>query len=284
MKVVLFCGGEGMRIREHSGALPKPMVHIGSRPILWHLMKYYAHFGHKDFILCLGHGAEYIKRYFVEYDETVSNDFVLGQGGEVRLLQSDLHDWRITFVDTGMDTLVGERLLAVRPFIGEDEWFLCNYADGVSDAPLDDVVAFAKARDATLTFLGVRPNYTSHVVEHTADGRVTALTHVTDLDVRINGGFFVAHRRLFDALGVGEDLMIEAAQTLSRRGELFTYAYDGFWACMDTFKEKRLLEDIHKTGHAPWEVWLRSPREFGDGALDLVDLDALGASVPERLR
>lgn len=263
-----------MRIRDHSGPVPKPMVHVGTRPILWHLMKYYAHYGHTDFVLCLGHGAEHVKRYFVEYDETVSNDFVLSQGGRVDLLQSDIHDWRITFVDTGLDTLIGERLLSVRPFIGEDEWFLCNYADGVSDAPLDDMIAFAHDRDATLTFLGVHPNYTSHVVEHDAEGRVTSFAHVTQIGMRINGGFFVANRRLFDVLGVGEDLMGEAAETLVHQGELHTYVHDGFWACMDTFKEKRMLDDIHKTGHAPWEVWMRTPRPAPEGEIHLLDLSA----------
>src|SRR5687767_11229574 len=144
MKVVLFCGGEGMRIKEHAGPIPKPMVRVGYRPLLWHVMKYYAHYGHTDFVLCLGHGAEHIKDYFVHYQEHVSNNFVL-QGGQVDLLQSDIQDWRITFVDTGLEACVGERLLAVRPFLGDDEVFLANYADGVTDAPLDRMVDFFHA-------------------------------------------------------------------------------------------------------------------------------------------
>lgn len=266
MKVVLFCGGEGMRLREHSGPTPKPMVCIGYRPILWHLMKYYAHYGHTDFILCLGHGADEIKRYFVDYDETVSNDFVLTGGKDVELLRSDIDDWRITFVDTGLDACVGERLLAVRPFLEDDEWFLANYADGVSDTPLDDMIAFAQESGKAATFLGARPNYTSHVIQTTDDGTVTAVAHVTEIGLRINGGFFVMNRRFFDYIQPGEDLLGPPAHRLVADGQLGSYDYEGFWACMDTFKEKRMLEDIHRLGEAPWEVW-EGQRVGGDGAL-----------------
>ncbi|MEM7786286.1 MAG: glucose-1-phosphate cytidylyltransferase [Bacteroidota bacterium] len=265
MKVVLFCGGEGMRIRDASGpALPKPMVEIGYRPILWHLMKYYAHFGHKDFILCLGHGADAIKRYFVDYDETVSNDFVLSNGTQVDLLRTDLHDWTITFVDTGLDACVGERLVAVRPFLGDDEWFLANYADGVTDVPLDQVIDFAQQSGRAATFLGVRPNYTSHVIRTDAEGGVTDVAHVTEVGLRINGGFFVMHQRFFDYIRDGEDIMGPPAHRMVADEQLGCFSYGGFWACMDTFKEKRLLEDIHKSGAAPWEVWLDRAAS-GDG-------------------
>ena len=264
MKVVLFCGGEGMRIRDHSGPVPKPMVTVGPRPILWHLMKYYAHYGHKDFVLCLGHGAAHIKRYFVEYDETVSNDFVLSGGSRVELLKSDIHDWTITFVDTGLTSTIGERLAAVRPHLEGEEWFLANYADGVSDAPLPDMIEMAKDRQGALTFVGVIPNYTSHVIRAADDGTVTEIEHVTKIGLRINGGFFVANRRVFDYLAPGEDLMVEGAERMTAAGDLVAYPYDGFWACMDTFKEQRLLEDMHNRGDAPWQVWERSPG--GDGA------------------
>ena len=271
MKVVLFCGGEGMRLREHSGPTPKPMVCVGYRPILWHLMKYYAHFGHTDFILCLGHGADVIKRYFVDYDETVSNNFVLTGGRNVELLQSDIHDWRITFVDTGLDACVGERLLAVRPFLGDDEWFLANYADGVTDAPLDHMITFAQESGKAATFLGVRPNYTSHAIRTAADGTVEDVSHITDLGLRVNGGFFVMNRRFFDYIRPGEDILGAPAHRMVADGQLGSYDYDGFWACMDTFKEKQMLEDIHRVGQAPWEVW-EGRRVGGDGALERVVL------------
>ncbi len=265
MKVVLFCGGEGMRLRDHSGPVPKPMVEVGYRPILWHVMKYYAHYGHKDFILCLGHGADHIKRYFVGYDETVSNDFVLTGGRDVQLLKSDIHDWRITFVDTGLASNVGERLMAVRPFLGDDEWFLANYTDGVTDAPLDRVVQFAQARGAAATFLSVPPNYTSHVVRADDAGTVTGVEHVTEIGLRINGGFFVMHRRYFEYARPGEDMMAEPAHRMTADGALAAFRHDGFWACMDTFKEKRLLDDIYASGVAPWVVWTRDAVPSGDG-------------------
>lgn len=265
-----------MRIREHSGLVPKPMVRVGYRPILWHVMKYYAHYGHKDFILCLGHGGDHIKDYFVGYAEHTSNDFVL-RGGEVQLLQSDIHDWNITFVDTGYDACVGERLMAVRPFLDDDELFLANYADGVSAVALDGLVAFARASGKACVFLGVRPNYTSHVVQAREDGTVTALAHVTEVGLRINGGFFVLHRRVFDYMRPGEELMNEPLQRMIAAGDAATYAYDGFWACMDTFKEKRLLEDIQMRGDAPWEVWRRPAG--GDG-LAVGGEQALGGGPP----
>ena len=253
-----------MRIRDHSGSIPKPMVHIGYRPILWHVMKYYAHYGHKDFILCLGHGADHIKDYFVNYDETVSNDFVMTNGGEVDLLTSDIHDWRITFVDTGHKASVGERLMAARPFLGDDEVFLANYTDGVSDAPLDDMIRFWEETDKAVVFVGVGPNYTSHVIQTADDGTVTAIKHVTEMGMRINGGFFVMSTRIFDYLKEGEDLLNEPFQRMVAAGDVSAYVYDGFWACMDTFKEKRMLDDIYKMGSAPWEVWNREADAAGD--------------------
>jgi len=137
MKVVIFCGGLGMRLREYSESIPKPMVPVGYRPILWHLMRYYAHYGHKEFILCLGYKADSIKKYFLDYDETVSNDFVMSNGGRtVDLLASDIQDWQITFVDTGINSSIGERLKAVERHVAGEEEFLANYSDGLTDLAL----------------------------------------------------------------------------------------------------------------------------------------------------
>src|ERR1700751_4732787 len=173
MKVLLVCGGLGMRLREYSETIPKPMVTIGFRPILWHVMRYYAHFGHKDFILCLGYKGDSIKKYFLEYDETVSNDFVMSDGGkQIDLLASDAHDWKITFVDTGLNANIGMRLRAVQPFVANEEMFLANYSDGVSDLPLPDMVEHVQRRDAVACFAGIVPTQSFHLVRADDEGRV----------------------------------------------------------------------------------------------------------------
>src|SRR2546426_7251363 len=161
MKVVLFCGGFGMRMREYSEAVPKPMVPIGYRPILWHVMKYYAHYGHTEFILCLGYKADVIKNYFLEYDECLSNDFVLSKGGKnLELLSRDIDDWRITFVDTGRASNVGQRLKAVEKHVRDEEVFLANDTDGLSDLPLPAVIETLQRSGQIACFGSVRPKAT----------------------------------------------------------------------------------------------------------------------------
>jgi len=256
MKVVLFCGGMGMRLREYSENVPKPMVPVGYRPILWHVMRYYAHFGHKDFILCLGYKGDCIKRYFLDYDETVSNDFVISEGGKkVDLLASDIHDWKITFVDTGLTSNIGSRLRAVQPFLAGEEEFLANYSDNVSDLPLPALIDHFHRCDAVASFVGVVPPATFHLVSLEESGRVASIRHVREAGMRINGGFFIMRREIFDWMRPGEELVQEPFQRLAAAGKLVSYLYDGFWASMDTFKEKQLLEDLYTRGHVPWEVW-----------------------------
>lgn len=257
MKVVIFCGGLGMRLREYSESIPKPMVPVGYRPILWHLMRYYAHFGHKEFILCLGYKADAIKKYFREYDETVSNDFAMSDGGKkVDLVASDIQDWRITFVDTGMNSNVGQRLKLVQHYVADDEMFLANYSDGLSDLPLPEMIATMQSRpEAVACFAGVAPTSSFHLVKIEECGRVQSIEHVRDSGMRINGGFFVLRSRIFDYMNNGEELVEEPFQRLAAEGKLFAYKYDGFWACMDTFREKQMLEDMYSRGQVPWEVW-----------------------------
>jgi len=256
MKVVLFCGGQGMRIREYSDQIPKPMVPIGYRPILWHVMKYYAHFGHKDFILCLGYKADVVKSYFRSYDETVSNDFVLSGGGkQVELLKSDIDDWRITFVDTGIQSNIGERLMAVRKHLAGEEYFLANYADGLTDCPLDKMIDFAKARGATASCLAVKPSTSFHSLQLGADQRVTGIEDLSESGVRLNGGYFVLRGDVFESMRPGEELVYEPFRRLIQRGELIGYPYDGFWMTMDTFKDKQRLDELYAAGQAPWQVW-----------------------------
>jgi len=256
MKVVLFCGGLGMRLREYSESIPKPMVTIGFRPILWHVMKYYAHFGHKDFILCLGWKADAIKRYFLNYDECTSNDFVLKEGGSsVELLSSDIHDWKITFVDTGITSNIGQRLKAVEPHLEGEDAFLANYADVLTDLYLPNLIDFFHEKQATAAFSCVRPRQSFHEVDVDGEGRVQRVEAVADADVWMNGGYFVLSREIFKYMRDGEELVHEPFARLMKQQALCALKYDGFWGCMDTYKEKQELDDMYAHGDTPWEVW-----------------------------
>ncbi len=262
MKVVLFCGGLGMRLREYSEAIPKPMVPIGYRPILWHVMKYYAHFGHTEFILCLGHGADIIKNYFLTYNECLSNDFVLSQGGKnLQLINTDIHDWRITFADTGISSNIGQRLKAVEKYLEGEEVFLANYSDGLTDLPLPAQLDHFHRENRVASFLCVKPNLSYHFISVNNDGLVGEIRDVTQSDLRINGGFFVFKRDIFSYIRDGEELLREPFERLVARKQLVAYKYDGFWASMDTFKDKRHLDELQSQGRTPWEVWRPSPAE-----------------------
>lgn len=256
MKVVLFCGGQGMRLREMPEPVPKPMATIGYRPLLWHLMKYYSHYGHREFVLCLGYRADVIKHYFLTYNECVSNDFVLSNGGKtVELLGKDIDDWKVTFVDTGQNCNVGQRLQRVRRFVEDDEIFLANYADGLTDLPLDKLIDFFRQRNKVACFVGVRPTASFHIASVEPDGVVRDIEHITKSGSRVNGGFFVLRREIFNYIQEGEELVEQPFRRLIAEKQLVAYPYDGFWACMDTFKEKQHLEELYSRGNAPWEVW-----------------------------
>ena len=259
MKVVIFCGGMGIRMGEATERIPKPMIPVGTRPILWHIMKWYASWGHKEFILCLGYQAEVVKEYFLSYNEALGNDFVL-VGKEVELLASDMDDWHITFLDTGVRATIGDRLLATRRYIGTDEIFLCTYGDGLTDAPLDQMIDRLVQSQKTGLFMSVRPRLSYHVVDSDEDGTVRSIETMASADVRINGGFLVLRQRIFDELRPGEDIMDEAAR-LARQGDMITYRYDGFWAPMDTMKDKQDLDAIVEIGNGdiPWLAHRREP-------------------------
>jgi len=256
MKVVLFCGGLGMRLREYSDTIPKPMVNIGYRPILWHLMRYYAHFGHKDFILCLGHKADLIKSYFLNYDECLSNDFALSNGGKaVQLMNTDIHDWNITFVDTGLNSNIGQRLKGVEKYLQGEEMFLANYTDGLTDLHLPDLLQYSMKNQKTGVFLGVRPQHSFHVAQIENDGRVADIQDLAGSGIWINGGFFVFKKEIFQYIRDGEELVHEPFQRLIKENQLVAYKYEGLWISMDTFKDKQRLDDMYAKGETPWEVW-----------------------------
>ena len=229
MKVVLFCGGMGLRLREHTVATPKPMMKIGDRPILWHLMKYYAHFGHTEFVLCLGWMGNVIEEYFVNNDEYTSN-------------------WKITFVDTGQNALVGERLKAVQPYLDGEDAFLANYSDGLSDLDLDLYLDYFRSRNKVATFLSVAAPHTFHIVRADAEDHVEKLEAVGRSVVRINGGFFAFKQAIFDQMRDGEDLVLEPFDRLMAKRELLAFPFDGFWRNMDTFKDRQDLEELWSHG------------------------------------
>jgi glucose-1-phosphate cytidylyltransferase len=259
MKVVLFCGGLGMRLREYSEHIPKPMVNIGYRPILWHVMKYYAHYGHKEFILCLGYGADFIKNYFLNYNECISNDFVLSGGGKsLHLFNSDIHDWSIIFADTGITSNIGQRLKAVEKYLEGEDMFLGNYSDGLTDLPLNKQIDHFQRERKVASFLCVKPNLSFHFVSLTSEGEVEAIKDVRHSEIRINGGYFVFRKNIFDYIREGEELLYEPFQRLVEQRQLVAYKYDGFYACMDTFKDKQMLDDLHGSNCAPWQVWNHS--------------------------
>jgi glucose-1-phosphate cytidylyltransferase len=258
MKVVLFCGGLGTRLREHSDTIPKPLVNIGNRPIMWHLMRYYAHFGHKDFVLCLGYRADVIKQYFLDYREALSNDFVLAGGGQkIELLSSDIHDWRITFADTGANSPIGERLRRVRPYLEGEDMFLANYTDCLTDLDLETYLQRFRQSDRVAGLVTVAPSVSFHYVAAGEDGLVRELTDVRSTPLRVNGGFFVFRKRIFDYIREGDDLVDGPFRRLIGDGQLMAYPYNGFWKAMDTFKDKQQFDELLTRGNPPWEVWRR---------------------------
>src|SRR5271156_5011575 len=215
MKVVLFCGGSGLRLRGYEDDVPKPMVQLGTRPILWHLMKYYAHFGHKDFILCLGYKGNCIKDYFLHYDESVSNDFVWSHGGKrINFLNRDIDDWTISFVETGANATIGERLKAVEPYLEGEEMFLANYGDGLSDLPIPALVESFSKSNAIASMLLVQPTASFDIVNSGPGGMVTEIRALTHTDIWINGGFFVMRKEIFKYIQPGEELVRQPFQRL----------------------------------------------------------------------
>ncbi len=256
MKVVLFCGGQGIRLRAHSEDMPKPMVSVGYRPVLWHIMRYYAHFGYKDFILCLGYKADDIKSYFLRYEEALSNDFVLsGESRSVDLLGHDIADWRITFVDTGLNASIGQRLRAVRRYVG-DEPFLANYGDVLTDAPLDERVEKFLASDTVASLMCVRPtSYSFHLVRRNGSNLVTHVDAVGTSDLWINGGYFIFRPAIFDFIGPAEDLIEEPFGRLIAAGQLRADPYEGYWAPLDTLKDVQVLQRAFESGRPPWAIW-----------------------------
>ena len=258
MKVVLFCGGLGTRLREHSDTIPKPLVNIGSRPIVWHLMRYYAHFGHKDFILCLGYRGDLVREFFLNYNECLSNDFVLSEGGRrIELMSTDIADWRITFVDTGLHANLGQRLQAARKYLRDEKEFLANYSDGLSDVPIDRMIQDFRKKGFSASFAAIRPSASFHVVQSTDDGFVQSIGPMQGAPLLINGGFFVMKQEVFDYIRPGEELVEQPFTRLAEARKLGAWRHDGFWKAMDTLKDKIDFDRMDARNECPWMVWTR---------------------------
>ena len=264
MKVVILCGGKGTRLREETEYRPKPLVNIGGKPILWHIMKTYSAYGFHDFVLALGYKGDMIKDYFINYD-LLNSDFTIELGSKRIVRDNVVHDeakWRVSLVDTGLETMTGGRLARIRKYIGTDEDFLLTYGDGVADVNVAELVEFHRQSGRVATLTGVHPM--GRFGELALDG--STVRHFAEKppssDTWINGGFFVLNRRVFDYIG-GDECIFERAplERLSGDGQLGVYRHPGYWQCMDTLRDMEQLNSEWASGRAPWKVW-RDPGEI----------------------
>lgn len=260
MKVVILCGGQGTRIRDVSESLPKPLIPIGSLPILWHIMKHYANMGHREFVLCLGYKGQVIKDFFLNY-ESHTRDFSLNLGATKEVEYHTEHeeaDWRVTLADTGLDAMTGARVRKIRKYVGNDENFMLTYGDGVGNVDIQKLVEFHKSHGKILTVTGVRPPGRFGELMNDAAGRVTEFNEKPQATGgRISGGFFVCRKEIFDYLDDREDLTFETdpMRKLVADGQMMMYEHDGFWQPMDTYRDYMYLNGLIAKGEAPWFKW-----------------------------
>lgn len=253
MKVVLFCGGPGTRMRDYSDNIPKPMVPVGDRPILWHVMQYYSQYKHNKFILCLGYKANIIKSYMKDYNITERCDCIISDfGSKVEIIGERPPDWQVTLVDTGIWRNIGERLIAVKRFVENDDIFLANYSDGLTDAPLPEMIARFKASGKIGCFLAVHPPVSFHLAEFDQHGTVQRIRSSNESDVWINGGYFIFRHEIFEYIQDGEELVLEPFNRLIKTGNLMVYKYEGFWRAMDTLRDRQALEEMVERSETPW--------------------------------
>lgn len=251
MKVVLFCGGRGTRIREYSESIPKPMIPLGTQPILRHVMQYYASYGHDDFTLCLGYKADVIKGFFLNCRPQTFSDCVVS-GERVELLGEVQEQWRVALIDTGIWRNIGERLWAVREHVKGERMFLANYSDGLTDVDLGDMVARFEASGKIACFLAVRPPLTYHLADIDESGRVVEFRSSDTSEIWINGGYFLMRSEIFDYMLEGEELVLEPFARLIKDDMLMAYKHEGFWRSMDTLRDWQMLEEMVERGEMPW--------------------------------
>jgi len=257
MKVVILCGGVGTRLREETEFRPKPLVEVGGRPILWHIMKLYAHYGFRDFVLCLGYRGNMIKEYFLNY-EAVNNDFTICLGCKHSITYHGAHkeqDFNVTLVDTGLETMTGGRVKRVEKTIDGDT-FMVTYGDGVADLDIQALLNFHYAHGRWVTVTSVRPISRFGILDVEDGGRVLNFAEKPRVDGWANAGFFVFNRRVFDYLD-GDHCILEREplERLSREGQVMAYRHNGFFFAMDTYREYKYLNEIWASGQAPWKVW-----------------------------
>jgi glucose-1-phosphate cytidylyltransferase len=258
MKVVLLCGGQGTRLREETEYRPKPLVEVGGRPILWHIMKTYAHHGHQDFVLCLGYRGNMIKEYFLNY-EAMNNDFTICLGSKGNIRYDGAHeeqDFTVTLADTGLHTMTGGRLRKIKQYVGDDT-FLLTYGDGVADVNVDELVKFHKSHGKLATVTTVKPTSRFGILNLDGKGAVENFVEKPQLDGWASAGYFVLDRRVFDYLDESDDCVFEQAplERLAADRQLVAYQHNGFFFAMDTFREYQYLNELWDKNAAPWKVW-----------------------------
>ena len=258
MKVVILCGGVGTRIKEETEFKPKPIVKIGDKPIIWHIMKIYAYYGYKDFILALGYKGEMIKEYFYHY-QIMNNNFTINLGNKNKIEihnENNVEDWNITMVDTGKDALKGARLKRVQEFINDDI-FMMTYGDGIADIDIDELVTFHKNHKRLATVTGVSPKMRFGELYTREDGSVNFCEKPDNAPNIINGGFFVFKRTIFDYLEDKDscDLEYGPLEKIAQNGQLMVYKHRWFWHCMDNIRDMESLNQIWASGNAPWKIW-----------------------------
>lgn len=255
MKVVILCGGKGTRLREETEYKPKPMVEIGDRPILWHIMKLYSHYGFKDFILCMGYKHQAIREYFLNY-HYMNSDVTVSLGSDHRIICHNSHDedWSVTLAYTGLETKKGGRIKSVAPYI-DGERFMVTYGDGLSNVNIKELIEYHTKEGVLATFTGVHPISRFATVERDVSGKIIDWNEKKQLEGYMNAGFFVLENAVLDYIKGDMELEEEPMKCLAREGNVAMYRHDGFWQCMDTYRDYLLLTELWENGKAPWKVW-----------------------------
>jgi glucose-1-phosphate cytidylyltransferase len=276
MKVAILAGGSGTRLAEETELKPKPMVEIGGKPILWHIMMYYSQFGFNDFVIALGYKGEVIKKYMVDYCALNSNLSISFKTGSVKMTQKHTTNWNVELIDTGMDTQTGGRIKRLQPYLGDDT-FMMTWGDGVSNVNLDELRAYHRGHGKLATLTAVRPTARFGHLETEGDRVIEFSEKPQTREGWINGAFFVLEPQIFDYIqDDGTHWEKEPMERLAKDKQLMAYRHTSFWQCMDTLREKKLLETLWASGQAPWKIWREENESINNGSRG-VHRDGVGA-------